>query len=216
MVLVSAGPSLNENIEFIRDNKGKSTIIAVNTVLKRLYQEEIKPDLIVMLDPLPEVREHLRGIEEWTEGIPLVTSIISDHFFVEAYRGPIYLFPIHFDDRYIQYTPDEEDSPWDDVAGTVTSLGLETAFFLGAESVYLVGSDLAFPNGENYASGVAHGTKEGIVTPVEVDAVGGGKVPSSHQYILYRHFLEAQIAKHPDVKVYNLSRCGARIAGSIE
>ena len=212
-IIVSAGPSLNDNIDFIRESVGKRTIIAINAVLKRLYKENIKPDIIVMIDPLKTMRDHLSGAESITEGVPLITTLNSNYDFVEAYMGPIYIIPNGEDEKQ---EPCERGIPWENVGGTVASLGLEAAYYLGAQKIYLVGSDLAYTNGNNYASGVAHGEKEAIVDKNVVDAVGGGKVSTNELYNMYRGIIENQIAMHPEVKVYNRAFGGARIEGTIE
>lgn len=205
-VLVSAGPSLDDNIAFIKAAKGKKCIIAVNTVLKRLQEEAVVPDLAVMMDPLPELRHHIEGIEWYTKEIPLITVAAGSSDFMGAYEGDIYFLP-----------GDDESEPegyaWD-IGGTVASLGLELACYLGAKVIYLIGNDLAFVQGKNFSHGVAHSEKEGLTEGIEVPGTDGGTVRTTLQYNLYRQILERQIAGHPEVTVYNLSMHGALIHGT--
>ena len=215
VMVVSAGPSLNNCIDFIKKNQGKKTIIAINAVLKRLHKENIKPDIIVMIDPLDNMREHIRGVEEISTGVPLVSSVIANFDFMEVYQGPIYIIPT-IKTLEFPLLDCEKGEPWDNVEGTVASLGIELAYYIGAEKIYLIGSDLAYTNGNNYASGVAHGEKENIEESVFVPAAGGGEVATNNLYNMYREMLEKQIQAHENIKVYNLAIGGAKIKGTEE
>jgi len=208
--VVSAGPSLNDSIEFLKNNAEDLMILAGNTTLKRLKKEGIQADMIVMLDPLPGLGKHIEGVEDYTEGVPLVSVIGGSNAFMRSYRGDIYI-------ASEGYRGTAEDFPWM-FSGTVTGLALDTAVYLGAETVYLIGSDLAYPGGINYADGLVHGIKEGMAQEqageLIVDAVDGSKVRTNLLYNSYREMIEQQIAAHPNVKVYNMSAHGALIRGA--
>ncbi len=202
-VVVSAGPSLNDAIPFLRESVGKRTIIVVNTAIKRLEKEKIPASLAVMLDPLPGLGKHIQGIEEYTEAIPLVTVMEGSGTFISAYRGEVFCIEKDGSDDYC----------WQ-FGGTVASLGLDVAYYLGASVIYLVGSDLAFSQGQNYAGDVAHDVMENVTEGISVESVDGGTVQTDLLYQRYRETLEAQIAAHPEVKVYNMSKHGAAIKGT--
>ncbi len=207
-VIISAGPSLNDNIDFLRESVGKRVLIATNAVLYRLKDEDIIPDVVVMLDPLPSLVRHINGVEEYYSRIPLVALDSGSSTFIEKYRGEVYLLS------------DEKGTCCANFGGTVSSMGLYLAYYLHAKAVHLIGNDLAFSEGVNYAEGLVHEVTEGMeadsLTGLLVDSVDGGKVPTDYLYNTYRLIFEEQIREHPDVKVYNRSKHGARIAGTIE
>ena len=150
-IVVAAGPSLDYCMDYIRDNKGKKKIVAVNTVLRRLNKEGIKPDLVVVADSNDQILEHIEGAAEITEGVPLIADYVTNWKFIDKYRGPL---------TYI-CTPSSmgviegNEEVWD-VSGTITSLAMEAAVRLGAKKAYLVGGVLAYPGGKNYAGGMPH------------------------------------------------------------
>ncbi|MBR3525447.1 MAG: DUF115 domain-containing protein [Lachnospiraceae bacterium] len=203
-IVVSAGPSLDDNIAFLRESVGKKRIIVVNTALKRLEKEGIRPDAVVMIDPFQRLRSHIEGIETFTEGIPLITVEEGSSDFIKLFRGPVYMIPTEEADGGYHWS----------FGGTVASLGLDLAYYLGAEKIYLIGSDLATPNGANYAGGLAHDSKSGVTEGIEVPSTDGGMVHTKLLYQAFREILEAQIAAHPEVKVYNMSKHGAAIKGT--
>ncbi len=52
VIVVSAGPSLNKNIEDLKKAVGKACIIATDTAMKPLLNAGIVPDLFVIVDGL--------------------------------------------------------------------------------------------------------------------------------------------------------------------
>ncbi|MCR5249159.1 MAG: DUF115 domain-containing protein [Lachnospiraceae bacterium] len=202
-VLVSAGPSLNDNLDFLRESVGKRTVMVVNTAIRKLEKEMIRPDAAILLDPNPVLKDHIEGIEIFTEDIPLVADLTASKEFLSLYRGKVFFLP---------RDGMTGEHRWD-FGGTVASLGLDLAFFLGAKKIYLIGSDLAYPGGANYADGVSRQTAEGVDETVEVLSSDGSMVKTNLLYNCYRRILERQIASHPDVQVFNMSRHGAKIAG---
>ncbi len=205
VIVVSAGPSLNDCIEFIRKGVEDKIVICINAALKRMQREKIIPDLAVALDSKRTLYSHIEGIEEYTKSIPLVMALETSYAFVKKYRGP----------KYVLRDPDKKTSGFEwCFGGTVSSLALDIAFFLGAEKVYLVGSDLAFSKNKNYADGVAHAVSEGMRDSMATESTDGGKVATTRLYCKYREMIESQIALHKECRVYNMASHGAKIKGT--
>ena len=205
-IVVSAGPSLNDSIDYLKNNCGDKVIISINTSLRKLVKENIFPDIVVMLDPHNlRMISHIKGIEEYTYNIPIVFPTNGSQAFIARYKGPKYAL--------YNYEMTKSGFKWN-FGGTVASLGIDLAYFLEAGKIYLIGSDLAFPNNQNYAEGVAHNTTEGINNTIFTHSVDGGLVATNNVYNEYRKIIERQIAFHPDIPVYNMSRHGADISGT--
>ena len=49
-IIVSAGPSLDKNIDDIKLSKGKAFIVAVDSAINKLLEHDIEPDLLVTVD----------------------------------------------------------------------------------------------------------------------------------------------------------------------
>ena len=50
VIVLAAGPSLIENIDWLKKNHNKFIIIAISTILNTLYKHGIKPDIVTQLD----------------------------------------------------------------------------------------------------------------------------------------------------------------------
>ena len=54
VILVSAGPSLDKNIGFIKSARNQIIVITVATALKPLLKNNIAPDFVIAIDPNDE------------------------------------------------------------------------------------------------------------------------------------------------------------------
>ena len=205
-IVISAGPSLDEQIAFIKESKGKRGIVAVNTVLRRLLKEGIYPDLMAAADQYIQMREHIDGIGDRTREIPLIAERRLNWQYSEQYQGPICF--VSTESEYANNT----EEVWQ-ISGSVAGLALEAVIRLGAKTVYLVGQDLAYPDGKTYAEGMPYHADANSRGTMLVPSVDGGMVPTSEAFNWFRIGLEAQIAKYSHVEYHNLSQHGALIRG---
>ncbi|MCR5420663.1 MAG: DUF115 domain-containing protein [Lachnospiraceae bacterium] len=211
-ITVSAGPSLDDFISFIKDNKGKAGIIAVNTVLRRLLNEGIIPDIVVAADQRNNMVKHIEGIEDLTENIYLVADRLLNWKYTDLYKGPIAFIKIAADSVF----PNDflKDKPGWDISGSVACLAVETALKLNAKTIYLAGQDLAYPGGRKYAADMPHSESPDAKWEIKVPSVDGSVIYTCEVFNWFRKSLEHQISCHPKVKFINLSRHGARIKGT--
>ena len=213
-IVVAAGPSLDDSMDFLRENKGKKTIVAVGTVFKKLLEAQIEPDFIAVVDPQARTYKQIEGVEE--KQVPMLVAMTAFWKFATKYQGPKYLVALAQTEAMIHYAQEHEMKLWA-CSGTVTSLALEAAIQFDAKNIYLVGVDLAYP-----ASGVSHakGTMDYKVGSVEnMEAVVGvhdQTVYSSAVFNTYRKGIEGRIQQTPQITYYNMSNCGSRIKGTIE
>ncbi len=211
VVLVSAGPSLEKNIDELKDAKGRAFIFCADAALPMLLQHGIWPDLVGCTDagknmncfeepgsmdipllittvsPVPLVHGS-QAAKLWGDDLPFVRDILSKCD-VEIPRVPSYL-------------------------GVSTTL-LAVALELGAEKIVLVGQDLAYS-----ADGKSHisGRDEGIQKDEQYMAEGyyGGVVYSRPDWCAFREWMEEAAAAFPDQKIINATEGGARIRGTVQ
>ena len=211
--VISAGPSLDDRIPFLRQCKGHIGLIAVNTVLRRLLNENIVPDIVVAADPSSSLLKHIEGIEESTENITLIADWLLNWKYTSAYKGNICFVRTS---ASAALTKDlQSDIPVWNISGTVACLGVEAAVCLKAEKVYLIGQDLAFPSGQKYAKGMPHTEFKDAIWEIQVPSVDGSMVDTCEAFVWFRKALEYQIRKYDRVKFINMSRHGALIEGAV-
>lgn len=211
-IVVAAGPSLDESIPFIRQSLDTKTVVAVNTVIRRLPKEGITPNIYVAADPRPQLLDHIRGFENSTRDVTLIADETTCWEFIQSYQGDLCLIPTPNGDGLPLSNPEHTDI-WP-ISGTVVTLGIEAALRLGAEKIYLVGLDLAYPGGISYANGVSQKREENKKGNSTVKSVDGTIIESCQAFDMFRQIIEKQISDHPDVDFINMSSHGALIKGA--
>lgn len=154
-IIVSAGPSLDKNVDLLKEVEGKALIIATDATLRGLTKRGIKPDAVVSLErvfvyeQLLKDRDYEIPKEVVWAGPPLIQSEVFEEF--------------KSNKKLICYKAGEPVNTWIDKniggKGTVvmgnnvahTALGI--ALKLGANPIAFIGQDLAFSK-----EGETHGT----------------------------------------------------------
>lgn len=212
-IVIAAGPSLDDNMDFLRENQGKKTLVAVGTVFKKLLAAGIVPDMVVVVDPQARTYKQIEGVEEQT--VPMLIAVTAYWKFAAAYQGEKYLVPIGGTEDMIHFAAKHKMNLWN-CGGTVTSLAIEAAIQFGAEQIYLVGVDLSYPNGITHAEGTMDRKKKGIENLVPVEGVGNQIVYTDTVFLFYRRAVEDSIARTPHITYYNMSQIGVKIHGARE
>ena len=209
-VVVAAGPSINENIDFLKESVGKRIIIAVSTALKKLSNLGVKPDIITIMDPLPGLMEHVKDLEQFTFGIPLVAESVSYWEFVEHHNGPKCRVLGNDYEETLQEAKNNNINLWNE-GRTVAVFSMELAAKLGAKKIHLIGTDFAYPQNKKYADSNRTDAK----CEIEVESVDGGMVGSTNVFKLFIEDTEKLIIQyHEKIEFYNYSRHGAYLRGA--
>ncbi len=213
-IIISAGPSLDECITFLKQSVGTRGLIAVNTVLRRLLSESVFPDIIAAADSSNQLSKHIEGIEESTTNIPLIADWSLNWKYTEAYKGKkCFVKTTASNDITRNFLP--EESVWD-ISGTVTALAIEAAVHLGARKIFLVGLDLAYPSGRMYAKGMPHSESPDARRSTKIPSTDGNTVETCEAFIWFKKAIEHQIKKYDWVEFINMSKHGAYIDGASE
>lgn len=211
--IVAAGPSLDKNINELKNAIGKSLIIAVDSSIRALLQRNIIPDLLVTTDPhKPMVLfEDERALE-----IPLIVCMHSRYEIMAKHRGQKFMFS---DSDYIIdiYNRFGKEISSLQTGGSVANTAFSLVKFLGFKTIVLMGQDLAFTNNKKHANNV-YEEKEVGEDPsdkyTEVEGINGEPLLTFANFKVYRDWFEAEIRDNPDLKVINATEGGAKIHGA--
>lgn len=211
-IVVAAGPSLDDSIDFLKESAGNRKILVVSTVAKKLQDLGISYDYMLVMDPQDRTYGHMMEADSYA---PIIISPSAAWRFAANNKGKVYLAPKngrYYSDKYLR---EKGEKLWP-VYGTVTNLALYTALEFGASSVYLVGVDLSFPNGMSHATDTMDLEKVDESKLFEVKSNLGNPVYTDDIFINYIKQMEDLLEKFKDKKisVYNLSKDGAYIKGT--
>jgi len=213
MVIVAAGPSLDENMNYLRKllNRDNVIVVCVGKIARKLISEDILPAYIVVIDGKNSTRWQTEGIEEC--GVPLIYLSTAAHNLVSEYNGK----------RYIAYQ--EGIEPAKEYAesnryviyqsgGSVATFIIDMAIRMECKSVICVGLDMGYIGDNTHAGGI--GKKiQNKKSLRKVESVTGEEIYTSKTLDIYRRWIERRIEKVKNIKFINASG-GARIHGMEE
>ena len=211
MIVVAGGPSVDTNMVALKKWQGKKTIVAVGTVYKKLIDEGIHPDFVVVMDPYETVYKQFEALEETQ--VPLLMNILTNWRVARNYSGPKYQICVEWDnEEMLSYAKMNGYEIWPS-GGTVTALGLEFCIKCMANKVYVVGADMAYPGGVSHASGTAEYKKVNVSSMMQIEGINGQIVYTDHALNMYRLWIEKRISHEKGIRFINMSDVGAKIHG---
>jgi hypothetical protein len=156
-VVVSAGPSLEKNLDLLADPAVRQSVVvvAVQTVLKVMLNRRIKPDFVAALDFHEISTRFYEGLTAAdVEGIRLVVEPKANPAILDAFPGEVLCVNDELLDTLLG---DKLACKLGEVprGGTVAHLCYYLARYLGCDPVILIGQDLGFTDGQYYAAGAA-------------------------------------------------------------
>jgi hypothetical protein len=218
-IIVSAGPSLDKNVEDLKKAEGKAMIIAVDTALKTVLRAGVRPDLTICVDPRKEIE--FFGHEQFKD-VPAVfemeipSAIIDMHSGSRFYAGsgeediPNHYRKLYFGEGYKTIAG----------GGSVANSAFSLAMELGFKTIILVGQDLAFTDGKGHTKGAYDNEEKNVKDATqaeyvcEVESIDGGTVKTETRMRSYLRWFENSIAAHKEIKVIDATEGGALIHGS--
>lgn len=214
-IVVSAGPSLDKNIQELKKAKGKAFLIVVDTALKAVLRAGIIPDLAITIDPHKPL---VLFEDDRIRKLPMIFCVMSNKEVIDRQEGK----KIYFGDSesYIQKVYDQYGKPLStlETGGSVACNAFSTAVFLGFKKIILVGQDLAYPNGKEHTKDAYDNEAENKLKDgkryFEVEDIYGGKVLTEENMDAYRLWFETQIVRYPKLHVIDATEGGAKIRGT--
>lgn len=214
-IVVSAGPSLDKNINELKKAKDKAFMIVVDTALKAVLRAGIIPDLTITIDPHKPL---ILFEDERIRKLPMIFCIMSNKQVMDSQKGK----KIFFGDSesYIQAIFNKYDKKIStlETGGSVACNAFSTAVFLGFKNIILVGQDLAYPNGKEHTKDAYDNEAENKLKDgkryFEVEDIYGGKVLTEENMDAYRLWFETQIVRYPYLHVIDATEGGAKIRGT--
>ena len=181
-VLVSAGPSLDKNIEELKRAKNHMFILAVDTAVKPLLKKGIVPDIFVTLD----ARKPLELLEG-AEMLPVVSNSVARYQLLDRQEGKKIFFYDGYELPLELYRRNGKILPQVAIGGSVACSGFSLLYKMGFETVILVGQDLAYTDNKSHADGTFQEKmpKEDIDDMVRVKGNYQDTVPTLSNLKLY-------------------------------
>ena len=201
-MIVSSGPSLSKNIEQIKDAKGKAFIIAADSAVKVLLQHDIIPDMFICVDPN---KNEGHFSDPRTLDIPMLCTQNTAPAAMRNHRAPMFFQKDENPHCMAFLAQCGLDMIRMGTGGSVATVAMSFAEYLGIKTIILVGQDLAYTGNKTHAEGSLRADWKLDIdeTKCYIEGQDGSPVLSSNEFKLYRDWFEREIAEHNDLTVIN-------------
>ena len=213
VVIVGAGPSLDETVTKLEKYKNRYFIIATDGALKTLLKNKIVPDFIVSCEDTVMSWQFFVGYFELLHKTPLVAPYNANHYLLKNYPGPICL------------TRDKVNETWTDsiisklpevnTGRCVGHMAYNLAIALGAGRIIMTGFDLAF-KGEVFHPkdmAVPYFHEMELPVPVTVTSIYGEEIKTDLSMKTYLKDFEYLI-QNTGISIIDATEGGALIKGT--
>lgn len=208
VIIVAAGPSVEESLEDLKWAKGKAIIVAVDRITQYLLDKGVIPDFVVSLDAEKEVEYFSSG--ELVD-IPLFCLMLTQPLIMDKQIGrKIVCWAGHY--MYKHYQSALNEFPDIEISGSVATFAVSVVSYLGSKKICLVGQDLSFRGESTHAGGVV--SNPDGTSGKYVEGINGEKVFSRFDWVEFKIWFEDFIVKNPDITVIDTKKSGALIKGS--
>lgn len=214
VILVAAGPSLEKNVELLKEAKGKLMIVAVDTALRYLSDRGIRPDLMVTVDPKKPIRLFER---EELQDVPIaITSCSNSHALEIMQNKKVILVSTdnsYYDKmaqvagKHMRFLPN---------GGSVATVAFAMLVNWGFEKIVLIGQDLALGKDKVHAGTDDVDLEKLNGNKIAIEGYYGETVYTTKDYDEYRRWYEVVARTNKDIEIINATEGGAKIKGTTQ
>lgn len=221
VIIVSAGPSLYEDLEYIRKIKKekRAYIFAVGSAINALIAKDIYPDAFFSVDPNYGNQFVVEKLKVKNLNIPLVFGSSIGFEVLNDYPGKLISFMLN-QDQFSKYLLKYDEDIIVHDAVSVANMTLQPLLKLEMNPIIFAGQNLAYLNDRVYAEGIKYEHNSGEVTKAQLEdskkviSVSGEKLATSNELLKMKYNMEYFISKNPEFDYINTTKNGAQIEGT--
>ncbi|MCF6463980.1 motility associated factor glycosyltransferase family protein [Clostridium sp. Cult1] len=221
-ILVAAGPSLNEEIENLKQikEKGLAYIFSVGSAINTLIHNNIYPDAATTYDPTIRNQIVFEKVKEnRIVDIPMIFGSSVGYETLIDYPGEKYHMITSQDTISNYYLKNQDGKPISIMqdAPSIAVVTVQLLYELGFNPIILVGQNLAYKDKKRHSEGVHYSkdvTDEEIEKGIWVKGVYGNEVLTNEGFNRMRQQMEYYIKALPNIEVINTTKGGAHIEGT--
>ncbi|OCS89626.1 motility associated factor glycosyltransferase family protein [Caryophanon latum] len=221
-IVIAAGPSLEKNIEYLKQAEGKAIILAVDTVIKKVLKMGITPDFVCSLERIPEVYDYFYKDTIIPEKVTLVGPLLLDSRIFEEYKGN-WILPYRTEVaeyKWLRHIMKATGHTGMLMGTSCAHVAFGMAQHLGASPIILIGQDLAYGEDESnsHVSDTIYDTlekKPQVKSDDYIEGYYGGQVKTTDIWLMFKTWYEKTIDKY-NLNVINATEGGAKIGMTIQ
>lgn len=212
-IILGGGPTLDDAIDWVRDNQEKLIIFAAARIAKRMEKEGILVDFFVTVDPFPWSFDNSKSFLTHSDYSILIHSFHAQHRLISQWNG----LSCYLGQRY-GWVEEDEKINFDAPGPTVTNTALHIAATLGAKRMFLSGIDFCFAKGKTHESSSVEAQHKDTVAhhgKAMLEDNAGNMTETGDDFYSAKESMEAMIkyylAHKPDLEFISLGLHSAKM-----
>jgi hypothetical protein len=217
-IVVGAGPSLDESIDFLKKVQDKAIIVTSNSPYRKLINSGVKPHLVITADPLSPTLAGFQNVS--LDEVPLACPFSAYPEIVRRFSGRI-LSWVTFSpivDALKEYMGEKPGTPIME-QGTVSGCVLDLSRVLGCKKVMFIGQDMCVRSDGKYYTDDSSYSDSGSHYTSKMD---GHRLPGNTldevivegRLFVYLKTFEKFISENQSVEYRNLAATGVKVKGA--
>ena len=209
-IVVSAGPSLEKNVELLKKVKGRAVILVVDSAIRMVMSKGIIPDMVITMDNHKPVQLfEVPGVEK----IPFLIDMSANTEVLEKVKPEklvVYSADSIIIDQLFKETGSDVRQIY--VGGSVALDAMANFVEWGLKTIIFIGQDLMFTNNKVHAGeDEIQDMSQFSYKVVKVKDIYGNEGYTTGDYNIYIREIEKLAERLPDVHFVDATEGGAFI-----
>ncbi|AET70310.1 hypothetical protein Desor_4909 [Desulfosporosinus orientis DSM 765] len=217
-IIVAAGPSLDNNIQYLKKANGKALIIACDASMRACEKHGVQPDAIASIERVEPTYTFYYKDRKFPEDLVLLAPGSIWPAIYEEFNGEKIIMSRNdkgFEQIWMSVF---ENLSFVNQGHSCATVAFATARQAGCNPIILIGQDLAYTSGKKHSE-LTHTVYEGEnndrdSNDIYVEDHEGNLLKSSIVYKLFKEWYELQLLLDNNLKVIDATEGGAYIKGT--
>lgn len=208
--LVSAGPSLDENLQILQKIQGRCFILCVGSALKVLLEANIIPNAVIIADAQKSVTNQLINTSYHKELFFLCTANKDAVKIFEGNKIIIFQNGYQLAEEYAR----ENNIDLLETGGSVATVAISLLEYMGFSKIILFGQDLGFEDGNTHAKKSTSNKKvSSSIKYRKVLSNSNKLINTTSNLETYARWIERKVESSNNLSLYNTAYNGMKIKG---
>ncbi|HWR45779.1 motility associated factor glycosyltransferase family protein [Sporomusa sp.] len=218
-IIVAAGPSLDKNIQYLKEANGKALIIACDASMRACEKHGVQPDAIASIERDEPTYTFYYKDRKFSKDLVLLSPGSIWPNIYEEFEGKTVIMSRNNMGFEQMWLSNFEHFKFVGLGHSCATVAFAAAREAGCNPIILVGQDLAYTSGKKH-SDLTHTEYEGenndrdSTEGVYLEDHEGNLLKSHMVYKIFKEWYEMQILSNRTLQVINATEGGAYIKGT--
>lgn len=207
VIIVSAGPSLDKNIDLLKEAENRALILVVDTAIPRVLEAGIKPDMVISVDYNKSLK-HFKN--EGVKKLTFLANMDMNTAVLDYVKPDNIIFDSSDSVLWARLFTEQGSGIWKvDTGSSVSTAAIAHMIAWGFKNIILVGQDLALTGNRVHAGEDADSADNNKWATTYVKGIDGQDILTRKDYCIYIRWIEDIAYKYTDIRIIDATEGGA-------